>query len=222
MSLTLTPAQQASIAALVQRMELSAGLGTEEHACSIAAINLALTGELTDSIPACMSSVIGEWIIRVQDRMPLEMRNSSEWKRLLPLAAGTGRTKEPERLSIVMDWMWESLKLVQPFADANGFGEEWTKMCIEKSIDAAYAAARAANAAARAANATATHAANAAYAAYAATATHATHAANAANAANAAARAGLRISHFITEDDAWQAINPPGLLERLIHCRAES
>ena len=37
--------------------ELVDGIGTEESACSIAAINLALTAELTDTIPKCMSKV---------------------------------------------------------------------------------------------------------------------------------------------------------------------
>lgn len=158
MSDLLTTEQQAKIEALVQQMELTRGVGTEESACSVAAINLALTGELTDKIPDCMSEVTGKWIIGIQDRMPSEMRNSSEWKRLLPLAAGTGRTKESERLSIIMDWMWESLKLIQPFADAKGFGEKWAAMCVEKSHAAACAAdaaTYAANAAACAANAAA-------------------------------------------------------------------
>jgi hypothetical protein len=72
-------------------MTLPSGLGTEESACSIAAINLALTGELTDDIPDCMSEVIGRWIIPTQDAMPAELRNSPRWKSLLPLAAGTGQ-----------------------------------------------------------------------------------------------------------------------------------
>lgn len=68
---------------------LPIGLGTYHNACSIAAINLALTGELTDSIPNCMDLAIGNWIISVQDSMPDHLRNSKEWKLLLPEAAGT-------------------------------------------------------------------------------------------------------------------------------------
>ena len=68
--------------------ELVAGIGTEESACSVAAINLALTEKVTDAIPKCMSKVVGEWMIVVQDAMPSEMRNSPGWKRLLPMAAG--------------------------------------------------------------------------------------------------------------------------------------
>jgi hypothetical protein len=197
---TLTPVQQASIAATVERMQLAKGLGDTENACSIAAINLALSGELTDEIPFCMSKVIGHWIIAIQDQMPDDMRNSSDWKRLLPLAAGTGRDHEPERLAMIVDWMWASLELAQPIADAGGFGLKWQAMCRERSATYAYAAATAATYAA----ATATYATVAAtYAA--ATATYA--AANTAAAATAAAAAAAT---------DWQSINPPALLERLI------
>ena len=86
--------------------ELVAGIGTEESMCSVAAINLALTEKVTDTIPKCMSKIIGQWMMAVQDVMPWEIRNSSGWKCLLPMAAGTGREREEERLALVMDWMW--------------------------------------------------------------------------------------------------------------------
>ena len=121
--------------------ELADGIGTEESACSVAAINLALTAELTDTIPMCMSKVVGQWMIVVQDAMPSEMRNSSGWKRLLPMAAGTGREREEERLALVMDWMWGTvLADLQGVADQGGFGAEWRTMCVEKSPEAAFAA----------------------------------------------------------------------------------
>ena len=198
---TITPGQQQSISNLLANMTLPTGIGSKESACSIAAINLALTGELTDNIPPCMSAVIGRWIIRAQDAMPAEMRNSSEWKRLLPLAAGTGRDHEQERLAIIMEWMWvEVLPAVQPVADANGFGNEWrvmlrdrTKATADATADAAArAAARAAWAADAAADAAARAAAGAAWAARAADAAHAAHAAWAAWAADAAADAAAR------------------------------
>ena len=93
----ITQEQKDAIAAKVNGMTLPSGVGTKESACSIAAINLALTGRLTDRIPDCMSEVVGKWIIVVQDAMPDKMRNSPAWKSLLPLAAGTGREREPER-----------------------------------------------------------------------------------------------------------------------------
>lgn len=175
--------------------ELSCGVGTEESACSIAAINLALTGELTDDIPACMSEVIGRWIITVQDAMPAEIRNSARWKTLLPLAAGTGRAKESERIAIILDWMWcTTLPSLQQIADKYGFGGTWSEMCELKTPAAAYAAADAAAYAARAAaRAAADAAARAARAADAA--------ADAADAADAA---------------AWENFDPCAVLEKLI------
>lgn len=106
---TLTTEQQEAIRVLVNSMELTNGIGTKEAACSIAAINLALTGELTDEIPDCMSEVIGTWIITTQDTLPDQLRNSEQWKFLLPAAAGTGRELEAERVQILVDWFWESI-----------------------------------------------------------------------------------------------------------------
>ena len=198
---TITPEQQQSIANLLANMTLPKGMGSTESACSIAAINLALTGELTDDIPPCMSEVIGRWIIHVQDAMPAEMRNSEEWKRLLPLAAGTGRDYEQERLAIIMEWLWEVLPAVQPVADANGFGNEWRVMLRDRTAAAAAAARAAADAAAAAWADAARAAADAAWAAAWAAAD--------ADAARAAADAARAV--------AWQQINPCGLLQRLIN-----
>ena len=164
---TITDNQRAAITVYLDTHPLSVGVGTAESACSIAAINLALTGELTDRIPDCMSEVVGYWIIGIQDAMPDALRNSAEWKRLLPLAAGTGRAHEAEHLAILMDWMWCTvLPIVQPTADAEGFGTEWKAM-TEGKTEALADAARFAAVAARYADAT-LYAARAAYAAYAA------------------------------------------------------
>src|SRR5688500_7946885 len=135
--MTLTKADQKKIRDFLKNRHIPSGLGSKEEACSIAAINLALSGELTDDIPECMSDVIGKWIITVQDKMPDDMRNSKEWRRLLPLAAGTGREHEAERLEIVLDWMVDELKKVQPIADQYGFGSEWKTMTDERTRESA-------------------------------------------------------------------------------------
>jgi len=184
----LTERQAANIQEYLAGHKLCHGIGTYELACSIAAINLAISGELTDDIPDCMSLVIGKWIIRVQDSMPLEMINSNEWKLLLPLAAGTGRSKEAERKEIIIEWMWQQLKQIQGIADNNGFGKEWKLMCNKKTYRAAAATAYAAATADAAAYAVA-YAADAADAAATATAAAATADAAAADAADAAADA---------------------------------
>ena len=144
---TITAEQQSKISDYLSNHVLPKGLGNKESACSIAAINLALSGELTDKIPDCMSYVIGRWIIRVQDSMPGDMRNSAKWKSLLPLAAGTGRNQDDEkrRMNIILGWMWETvLPHIQPIADKRGFGDKWKAMTDEKTADAAADAADAA------------------------------------------------------------------------------
>ena len=209
--------------------ELADGIGTEESACSVAAINLALTAELTDTIPMCMSKVIGQWMIVVQDAMPSEMRNSSGWKCLLPMAAGTGREREEERLALIMDWMWGPvLPYLQSLADQGGFGAEWRTMCVEKSPKAARDAARAAwdagdaGDAAWAARDAARAAGDAAWAARDAARAAARDAARAArDAARAAGDAAWAAGDAARAagdagDVAWERYDPVGLLARLV------
>jgi hypothetical protein len=219
MSSTLTNEQQTAIASKLATMHLPSGVGDEHAACSIAAINLALSGRLTDEIPGCMSEVIGRWVIVVQDAMPDDVRNSEGWKSLLPLAAGTGRDREQERLDIILDWMWGTvLPSLQSIADQQGFGEQWQKMTAERTAKSAWAAANAAamaaewaaNAAARAAAAATWVAARAARAAEEATA------AEEAWAAWVAARAARAAEEATAEATAWANFDPCGLLERLI------
>ena len=148
---TITQEQADKITAYLASHTLPVGLGSEESACSIAAINLALAGKMTDKTPACMSLVIGRWIIPIQDAMPDDMRNSLEWKRLLPLAAGTGRDLEPQRKAVAMEWMWTVvLTQLQPLADKHGYGDAWLRMTTEKTQEAAIGAKKAASASASA------------------------------------------------------------------------
>lgn len=142
---TISREQQQKIADWLATHQLPVGLGTEESACSIAAINLSLTGELTDRIPDCMSRVIGRWIIHTQDALPTEIRNGTEWKRLLPFAAGTGRSHEKARHAMVREWLWTVvLPELQGVADNRGFGTEWAAMLIAKDRDSARIAKKAA------------------------------------------------------------------------------
>ena len=198
------------------------GLGTKDAACSVAAINLALTGELSGDVPGCMSKVIGHWIVVTQDKMPDELRNSEGWRALLPLAAGTGREREAARLRVVMNWMWSVLARAQPVADEHGFGGAWRAMCEQRTKDAARAAARATGPAATAARATARATARAAAWATASAAAYA--AANAA--ANAAAKAAAKAASAAARDAAnaaagsraavWAEIDPVSVLRAMI------
>ena len=209
---------------------LSSGIGSKKSACTLAAINLAMSGKLTDDIPDCMSEVLGKAAIALQDLMPYKMRNSPRYKALIPDMPGTGRAQEQERLSILMDWMWSVvLPQLQPIADKRGFGGEWRLMCQDKTADAARAAADAARADADAAWAAAARAARAAYAA-AAYAADAARAARAADAAAYAARAAAYAADAAYADaraadaayadaraDFWAAIDPIGVLERMTY-----
>lgn len=155
----ITPEQKQQISDYLKDRPISKGIGTREQACSIAAINLALTGELTDNIPDCMSEVIGRWIIVIQDTMPFDMRNSNEWRILLPEAAGTGREKESARMGIILDWMWETvLPTLKPIADQqpallSALFDAAGYAAVRAPDAAGYAAARAADATADAADA---------------------------------------------------------------------
>ena len=225
--------------------EIPRGIGTKDAACSVAAINLAIDGRLTDTVPECMSLVVGRWIQTVQDNMPDGIRNSGRWRAALPLAAGTGRDREAERLKLILDWMWEAvLPAVQDLADRMLFGTQWRTMCADRTVHAAEAAAGAAAAARDAADAIAdaAAAAGAANAAIADAADAADAAANAAagaadaiadaaeaiaaaNAAEAyaAAYAAYAAADAIaaTRDDdaavaaAWTRFDPAGLLDRI-------
>ena len=196
----ITTEQETAIRDVLATMpELAVGVGTAEKACSIAALNLALTGTLTDEIADCMSRVVGRWIISVQDQMPATIRDSAEWRELLVLSAGTGREHEAARIALVLSWMWDALALVQPRADADGYGKAWEMMLRERTPESAYAAAdAAASASYEAAAAAAYAAASASY-----------------EAADAAAEAAA-YAYAYADVAAWTAIDPVGCLRRLI------
>jgi len=224
MTQDFTDVMRAKLVSYLATHDLPSGLGNEESACTLAAIRLAYDGKLNDDVIDCMSPVLGEAAMTLQDAMPDGMRNSARYKSLIPNMPGTGREREAERLAILMDWMWTVvLPQLQPIADKGGFGVEWRHMCEVKVADAsaaasaaAYAARYAARAAAdadaaRAAAAAATAAANAAYAAgYAAAA------ADAADAARSAADA-----FWEAVDAFWEAVDPIGVLERMTYLEAK-
>jgi hypothetical protein len=206
----LTPIQK-KIKTYLETHRLSAGLGTPESTCTIAAINLAISGRITSSRPDCVCPVIHKWVIPIQDAMPDHIRNNG-WTKLVPLIAGSyAPEKEQARKNIILQWMWGVvLPQLTPIAEKHGFAKEWLTMLELKTSDAARVAARvagmegaasrvAARAAGMAARAGAGMAAIAAYAAYAGA--DAAHADN----ANANANAGY-----------WEAVNPTALLASLL------
>ncbi len=216
---TITAEQEQAIADLLARTpHLAVGMGTETRPCSVAAINLALTGSLTGAIPECMSQVIGFWIRSAQDAAPADIcRDHPRWRELLPLAAGTGREHEVERCSTVLAWMWDVLALPEVVEAVHGAARgAWDKMLRERTPTAASAAAADLRAAAYdRAPQLMTDAARSARSAASASGSidimsHAVRAAASAASAAYAAGYGARARA------AWRAADPVGMLERLI------
>lgn len=171
MSRELTADDRARVRAALMSptLRLVAGLGTattptEGDACTIAAINLALTGRLTVERHPCVCPVIHRWVISVQDAMPTEVRNSPRWRKLAIDIAGSAasRAVETRRHQVIIAWMWGVLgDPAVVAAIPESARAKWERMLAERSratAHAAYAAgaaariARAAGAAARAAN----------------------------------------------------------------------
>jgi hypothetical protein len=110
----VTPAQHEAIEDVFLRSDrqLSAGLGSVNgERCTIAEINLILTGRLTDSEHKCMSNVIRHWVIDIQDLMPADVRNSDAWRKAAVGIAGSAASAEVEekRNAMILDWMWDAL-----------------------------------------------------------------------------------------------------------------
>jgi hypothetical protein len=111
MSESFTKEDREKVSRFLSKTKLCQGFGTAASPCSIIAINFALTGDIGDSRPSCMSPVIHRFIIEAQDSAGDEMRNSKEWKTLLPWAAGSLDEDEIEleRLGLVRDWLWDTV-----------------------------------------------------------------------------------------------------------------
>jgi hypothetical protein len=90
------------------------------------------------------SEVIHCWVPLVQGAIAPDVRDSSRWRDLLDRANKSTRTLERERSGVALRWMWTRVvSQVQPFANANGYGSEWTTMRKAKTIPSIMAAARA-------------------------------------------------------------------------------
>ena len=101
------------------------GVGDTCSPCSIAAINLAVTGQLTDRTPSFMSRPVARWVRGVQDTSPAAMRDSAAWRMLLPSAANTGRKLERHDRRIIFEFAWRSYNALQATANRSGFGSPW-------------------------------------------------------------------------------------------------
>lgn len=130
---TLTQEQQDKIAKFISQRHITKGLGDYDAACSIASINLALTNQLTAEIPECMSEVIGNWVIVMQDNISDSMRNHPDWKSLLPALIGTGNKYENERLDLIYTWLWNE---VLPEVKPPLLEDKWQNMMEQRTLEA--------------------------------------------------------------------------------------
>jgi hypothetical protein len=232
-TVTVTDDIRAALAAALNSPDLTliSGLGNADggpasgERCTIAEINLVLTGKLSDDPHPCISEVIRQWVIRVQDRMPDSIRNSSAWRGASVGIAGSASTPgvEQARRQMVMDWMWERLgdEAVLEAIPA-GCRAAWDRMLSERTCEASSEARRQLRAAAASA-AAADDAAYVAAAAYSASAASSA-AASAAAAAYVAASAAAYSASAAADDAAsaaarqafWERSDPAALLTRLI------
>jgi hypothetical protein len=138
MSESFTKEDREKVSRFLSKTNLHQGLGSAVSPCSIAAINIALTGDIGDHRPPCMSPVIHRFIIEAQDSAGDEMRNSKEWKALLPWAAGSLDEDEIEleRLGLVRDWLWDTVLTNEITLKASalaGLKYDWEEMLKGRS-----------------------------------------------------------------------------------------
>ena len=216
---------QERIRAYLPGVELTHGVGTDaQHACTIAAINLALSDRLTDETPDCADEALCRWVIPVQDAMPAEMLEAGDehgdrWRALIPCIAGTRDDgREEARRELFLAWMWdrlgdEAVVAAVPLAARPA----WETMLRERTVGAAKSAATAAKSATAAAYAANLAAYTAAY-----TAAAADLAAYAAKSAATTANLAAYTAAYTAADAAvaayWRRADPAGLLLRLVTC----
>jgi hypothetical protein len=212
----LTERQKEQVCAFLTRpeLEITLGIGRDaEHACTIAAINLALGHRLEDERDPCMSPVIHSWVIRVQDAMPANVRNSQKWRQAACGIAGSAGGDETARLQLILDWMWNALGDEAVLAALpDQMRPSWDVMLRERTTDTAHSAR-------------VSYAPDAADAAYAAdnaadaakAASYAASAASAADVADAAAYAAYAVDAVCATAVAayWERRNPATLLKQL-------
>lgn len=110
---------QANIAKTLEGVTLGHGLsgGTdakEAHTCTIGAIHMAMTGKVADTLLPCMSNAVRMWAISTQDAIPAHLLSRDDphgrqWRRAVPLIAGSAEVDPLKQAEIMIEWMWHSL-----------------------------------------------------------------------------------------------------------------
>ena len=134
--------QEKIAAKLAECPTLAVGIGSYTEPCTIAAINIALTGKLTDETPDCASPVICSWVRKVQDNCPPNLgRDNPSWRFAVPMIAGTRkwRDEDGQRLTIILKWMWDAIgdNDISEFIPDHA-RVKWNKMLRDKTSAAAF------------------------------------------------------------------------------------
>jgi len=138
--------QMAKLKEEFEQTPLTQGLDSEtKQLCTVALINWTLTGKLTDQDPLdCMSPVLREYVISVQDLLPLVMLDPNDdhgqrWRMVAPLLAGSVNDElEQRRCEAIIDWMWAGLTNHTFGPTLSGPSLSlWEKMLEQRSIDSA-------------------------------------------------------------------------------------
>lgn len=114
-------AREKARAWLAEHPQLSEGQGSGDRLCSIAALNMAVTGRLSDARPTCVARSLYDWVIAVQDAMPEAIRQSPAWAEQLPRLIGSAYPSgvyvvaEHRRIRACHDFMWQALRLAMPY-----------------------------------------------------------------------------------------------------------
>lgn len=130
-------------ALLDETIHLGMGVGTlDDERCTMAAINLVLTGVLDDGGHPCVSEAIRYWVIRIQDVIPDWIRNGVAWRTAAVGIAGSAAPPDVElaRVQMLLTWMWD--RLADPAVLAGvpvGIRPAWDVMLRERTAAAATA-----------------------------------------------------------------------------------
>ena len=101
-------------------------------------------GTVGDAVPRPMSAVIGRFVLETRWSIPDNLRHTTKWRKCLHAAVVSGRNHEPQRLSMLLDWLWTAaLPLCQPVAGRWGCGRHWREMVSRRTVETCREAARA-------------------------------------------------------------------------------
>ena len=131
---------RAKFAAALAKVTLVHGVGNpvDGTACTESALQLALTGKLTDDLHPCVDPAVHRWVIRTQDRLDDKTLNGP-WKDLAPRIVGTAGVHD--RLGKIMETMWDAMSVLS-FEDVEA-NQAWQEMLRLRTKEACLAARQA-------------------------------------------------------------------------------